>query len=147
MKVYNTDGHLAYTEHYRVFRDEEWPEPEDHNTEENQTDADNQTDLSFPADQEDLEEQEELDTLTTSLVYTSVNDDAAKLSEDDCDVVDDDHGSGKEGSLDQTTANCHINSPGVPPTTNLHDASNSADNDFHQQAEKVPKLTEMEKNQ
>jgi len=95
----------------------------------------------------DLEEQEELDTLTTSLVYTSVHDAAAKLSEDDCDVVDDDRRSGKEGSLDQTTANCHINSPGVSPTTNLHDASNSADNDFHQQAEKDPKLTEMEKNQ
>ena len=42
VKVYNTDGYLAYTEYYRVFRDEEWLEPEDHNTEENQTDADNQ---------------------------------------------------------------------------------------------------------
>jgi len=130
-----------------VFRDEEWPEPEDHNTEEDQTDADNQIDLSFPGDQEDLEEQEESDALITSLVYTSVNDDAAELSEDDCDVDDDDHGSGKEGSLNQTTANYHIYSPGVPPTTNLHAASNSADNDVHQQAEKDPKLTEMEKNQ
>ena len=140
VKVYNTDGHLAYTECYRVFRDEEWPEPE------NQTDADNQIDLSLPGDQEDLEEQEESDALITSLVYTSVNDDAAELSEDDCDNVDDDHGSGKEGSLDQTTANYH-NSPGVPPATNLHDASHSADNDVLQHAAKDPKLTEMEKNQ
>ena len=55
VKVYNTDGYLAYTEYYRVFRDEEWPEPEDHNTEENQTDADSQihVDLSLPGDQED----------------------------------------------------------------------------------------------
>ena len=75
-------------------------------------------DLSFPGDQEDLEEQEESDALIISLVYTSVNDAAAELSEDDCDVYDDDHGSGKGGSLDQTTANYHINSPGVPPTTN-----------------------------
>ena len=42
-------------EYYRVFRDEEWPEPEDHNTEENQTNADNQSDPSLPGDQEDLE--------------------------------------------------------------------------------------------
>ena len=87
MKVYNTDGFLAYTDYYRVFRDEEWPEPEDHNTEENQTDADNQIDLSLPGDQDDLEEQQESDALITSLAYTSVNDDVVELSEDDCGVV------------------------------------------------------------
>jgi len=70
-----------------VFRDEEWPEPEDLNTEENQTDADNQIDLSLPGDQDDLEEQQESDALITSLAYTSVNDDVVELSEDDCGVV------------------------------------------------------------
>ena len=92
MKVYHTDGYLAYTEYHRVFRDEEWPETKDHATEENQTDADNQINLSLPGDQEGLEEQEESDVLVTSLAYTSVNDDTAELSEEDCDVVDDDHG-------------------------------------------------------
>ena len=67
MKVYHTDGHLAYTEYQGVFKDEEWPEPEDHATEENQTDADNQINLSLPADQEGFEEQEESDVLVTSL--------------------------------------------------------------------------------
>ena len=66
----------------------------DHATEENQTDADNQINLSLPGDQEGLEEQEESDVLVTSLAYTSVNDDTAELSEDDCDVADDDHGTG-----------------------------------------------------
>ena len=145
VKVYNTDGYLAYTDQYRVFRDEEWPEPEDHVTEEKQTDADNQIALSLLGDQEGSKNHEESAALITSLVYTSVNDDAAELSEDDCDVADDDHGTGKEGSL--TTPNYHINLPGVPPATNLQDASNSADNDVHQQAEKDPKLTEMGKNQ
>lgn len=145
MKVYHTDGYLAYTEYHRVVRDEEWPEPEDHTAEENQTDANNQIDLSLPGDQESLEEQEESDVLITSLAYTSVNGDAAELSEDDCDVVDDDQGTGKEGSL--TTANYHINSPGIPPTSILQDESNSADNDVNQRAEKDSKLTEMEKNQ
>ena len=134
--MYNTDGYLAYTDYYRVFRDEEWPEQEDHINEENQTDADNQIDLPLLGDQEDIEEQEESDALITSLVYTSVNDDAAELSED-CDIVDDGHGTGKEGSL--TTANDHdIDLPGVPPATNLRDASNPADNDVHQQAQKDP---------
>ena len=128
-----------------MFRDEEWPEPEDHATEENQKDADNQINLSLPGDQEGLEEQEESDVLVTSLAYTSVNDDTAELSEDDCDVVGDDHGTGKKGGL--TTANYHTNSPGVPPTTNLQDESNSADIDLHQRAEKDSKLTEMKKNQ
>ncbi|PFX30140.1 hypothetical protein AWC38_SpisGene5098 [Stylophora pistillata] len=54
-------------------------------------------------------------------------------------------GTGKEGSL--TTANYHINSPGIPPTSILQDESNSADNDVNQRAEKDSKLTEMEKNQ
>ena len=90
-------------------------------------------------DQEGIEQQES-DALITSLVYTSVNDDVAELSED-CDIVDDDHdddhGTGKEGSL--TTANDHdIDLPGVPPATNLRDASNPADNDVHQQAQKDP---------
>ena len=107
VKVYNTDGYLAYTDQYRVFRDEEWPEPEDHVTEENQTDADNQIALSLLGDQEGSKDQEESDALITSLVYTSVNDDAAELSEDDCDVANDDHGTGKEGRL--TTPNYHIN--------------------------------------
>ena len=145
VKVYNTDGYLAYTDCYRVFRDEEWPEPlEDNITEENQTEAENQIALSLPDDQEDLEEQEESDAMITSFVYTSVNDDAAaELSEDDCD---DDHETGKEGGL--ATANYHhINLPGAPPATNLQDASNSTDNDIHQQAQKDPKLTEMDKNQ
>ena len=44
-----------------MFRDEEWPEPEDHINEENQIA------LSLPHDQEGLEEQE-LDALVTSLV-------------------------------------------------------------------------------
>ena len=146
VKVYNTDGYLAYTDYYRVFRDEKWPEPEDPITEENQTDADNQIDLPLLGDQEGIEEQEESDTLIRSLVYTLANDDAAELSEDDCDVVDDDCGTGKEGSL--TTANGHdINLPGVSPATNLQEASIPADNDVHQQAQKNPKLTEMEKNQ
>ena len=70
-----------------MFRDEEWPEPGDHNTKENQTDADNQIDLSLPGDQDDLEEQQESDALITSLAYTSVNDDVVELSEDDCGVV------------------------------------------------------------
>jgi len=35
-----------------VFRDEEWPEPGDHNTKENQTDADNQIDLSLSGDED-----------------------------------------------------------------------------------------------
>ena len=144
VKVYHTDGYLAYTEYHRVFRDEEWPEPEDHATEENQTDADNQVNLSLPGDQEGLGEQQESDVLVTSLAYTSVNDDTAELSEDDCDVVDDDHGTGKEGSL--TTSNYHTNSPGVPPSTNLQDETNSADNDVHQRAENDSKLTEMKKN-
>ena len=100
----------------------------------------------MPGDQEGLEEQEESAALTTSLVYTSINDDAAELSEDDCDDVDNDHGTGKEGSL--ATANYHhINLPGVPPATNLQNASNSADNDNHQRAQKDPKLTEVDKNQ
>ena len=146
VKVYNTDGYLAYTDYYRVFRDEKWPEPEDPITEENQTDSDNQIDLPLLGDQEGIEEQEESDTLIRSLVYTLANDDAAELSEDDCDVVDDDCGTGKEGSL--TTANGHdINLPGVSPATNLQEASIPADNDVHQQAQKNPKLTEMEKNQ
>ena len=55
MKVYNTEGYIAYTEYYRVFRDKEWPEPEDYTAEEIQADADNQ-DLSLPSDQEDSEE-------------------------------------------------------------------------------------------
>ena len=136
VKIYHTDGYLAYTEYHRVFRDEEWPEPEDHATEENQTDADNQINLTLPGDQEGLEEQEESDVLVTSLAYTSVNDDTAELSEDDCDVVDDDHGTGKEESL--TTSNYQTNSPGLPPSTNLQDESNWADNDS--------RLTEMKKN-
>ena len=144
VKLYHTDGYLAYTEYHRVFRDEEWPEPEDNATEENQTDAENQINLSLPGDQEGLEEQAESDVLVSSLAYTSVNDDTAELSEDDCDVVDDDHGSREEGSL--TTSNYHTNSLGVPPTTNLQDESNSADNDVHQRAEKDSKLTKMKKN-
>ena len=67
VKVYHTDGHLAYTEYHRVFRDEEWPEPEDHATEENQTDADNQINRSLPGDQEGFEEQGKSDVLVTSL--------------------------------------------------------------------------------
>ena len=100
----------------------------------------------MPGDQEGSEEQEESDALITSLVYTSVNDAAAELSEDGCDDVVEDHGTGKEGSL--ATANYHhINLPGVPPATTLQDASNSMDNDVHQQAQKDPKLTEMDKHQ
>ena len=147
VKVYNTDGYLAYTDYYRVFRDEEWPEPlEDNIPEENQTDAENQIALPLPGDQEGLKEQDESHALITSLVYTPINDDAAELSEDDCNDVDDDHGTGKEGSL-ATANDHHINLPGVPPATNLQDASNAADNDVHQQAQKDPKLTEMDKNQ
>ena len=118
MKVYNTEGYVAYTEYYRVFRDEEWPEPEDYTAEEIQTDADNQ-DLSLPSDQEDSEEHEESLPLSTSLVYTSENVDAPELSEDDCD--DCDYESSKEGGL--TTTDRHINSPSVLPATNPHDSS------------------------
>ena len=53
VKVFNTDGYLAYTDYYRVFRDEEWPEPlEDNIPEKNQTDAENQIALSLSGDQE-----------------------------------------------------------------------------------------------
>lgn len=60
MNVYNT-GTQQKPRITRVFRDEEWPEPEDHINEENQIA------LSLPHDQEGLEEQE-LDALVTSLV-------------------------------------------------------------------------------
>ena len=51
--MFNTDGYLAYTDYYRVFRDEEWPEPlEDNIPEKNQTDAENQIALSLSGDQE-----------------------------------------------------------------------------------------------
>ena len=56
-----------------MFRDEEWPEPEDHATEENQTDADNQINLSLPGDQEGLEEQEESDVLVTGVQVNNPN--------------------------------------------------------------------------
>ena len=141
MKVYNTEGYVAYTEYYRVFRDEEWPEPEDYTAEEIQTDADNQ-DLSLPSDQEDSEEHEESLPLSTSLVYTSENVDAAELSEDDCD--DCDYESSKEGGL--TTTDRHINSPSVLPATNPHDSSILVDA-VQQQAANDPALKEKEKNQ
>ena len=73
------------------------------------------------------------------MVYTPINDDDAKLSEDDCDDVDDDHGTGQEGSL-ATPNDHHINLPRVPPATNLQDASNSAD-DVHRQAQKWIKIS------
>jgi len=141
VKVYNTEGYVAYTEYYRVFRDEEWPEPEDYTVEEIQTDADNQ-DLSLPSDQEDSEEHEESLPLSTSLVYTSENVDQAELSEDDCD--DCDYESRKEGGL--TTTDCHINSPSVLPTTNPHD-SNILVDAVQQQAVNDPALKEKKKNQ
>ena len=141
VKVYNTEGYVAYTEYYRVFRDEEWPEPEDYTAEEIQTDADNQ-DLSLPSDQEDSEEHEESLPLSTSLVYTSENVDAAELSEDDCD--DCDYESSKEGGL--TTTDRHINSPSVLPATNPHDSSILVDA-VQQQAANDPALKEKEKNQ
>ena len=124
-----------------MFRDEEWPEPEDYTAEEIQTDADNQ-DLSLPSDQEDSEEHEESLPLSTSLVYTSENVDAAELSEDDCD--DCDYESSKEGGL--TTTDCHINSPSVLPATNPHD-SNILVDAVQQQAVNDPALKEKEKNQ
>ena len=102
-----------------------------------QTDADNQ-DLSLPSDQEDSEEHEEPLPLSTSLVYTSENVDAAELSEDDCDYE-----SSREGGL--TTTDCHINSPSVLPATNPHDSSILVDA-VQQQAVNDPALKEKEKN-
>ena len=118
MKVYNTEGYVADTEYYRVFRDKEWPEPEDYTAEEIQADAENQ-DLSLPSDQEDSKEHEQSLPLTTRLVYTSENVDAAELSADDCG--DCDYERRKEGGL--KTTDCHINSPGVLPQINMTQVS------------------------
>ena len=117
VKVYNTEGYVADTEYYRVFRDEEWPEPEDYTAEEIQADAENQ-DLSLPRDQEDSKEHEQSLPLTTRLVYTSENVDAAELSADDCGDCDCERR--KEGLK---TTDCHINSPGVLPQINMTQVS------------------------
>ena len=81
--------------------------------------------------------------LSTNLVYTSENVDAAELSEDDCD--DCDYESRKQGGL--TTTDCNIiNSPSVLPTTNPHNSSILVDA-VQQQAVNNPALKEKEKNQ
>ena len=92
----------------------------------------------MPRDQEDSKEHEQSLPLTTRLVYTAENVDAAELSADDCG--DCDYERRKEGGL--KTTDCQFTGCS---TTNQHDSSILVDG-AQQQAVKDPAMKEKKKN-
>lgn len=117
VKFYDSEGNVDYTEHHRVFEDEQWPLLDENQTGKQNTPApENQCmTLPLPDDSGNSEDPEqESEARTINLMVTPTNDDGAELSDDDLDD------GGFDGDNVGVTATEHVrNSPECPESIQL----------------------------